>query len=124
MQTIELLKKNVSGVEGSFLIKNNEIIECDLERERMQYLTKNISFLVEIFLEARRDIKKITIAANRHCWVFFEDPYVLGTVASEGTNFPLLDMVSNKLLFTIEESPEKTIQAVDEVLQRMDLFIR
>jgi hypothetical protein len=123
MQTIELLKKNVSGVEGSFLIKNNEIIECDLERERMHYLIKNISFLVEFFLDANKDIKKISIAANRHCQVFFEDPYVLGTVASDGTNFPLLDMVSNKLLFTIEESPEKTIKAVDEVLQRMDSFI-
>ncbi|MBU7015961.1 MAG: hypothetical protein HXS44_00515 [Theionarchaea archaeon] len=124
MQTIELLKKNVSGVEGSFLIKNNEIIECDLEREKMQYLTRNISFLIEIFLEKRRDIKKISIAANLHCQVFFEDPYVLGTVASEGTNFPLLDMISNKLLFTIEESPERTMKAVDEIVQRMDSFIR
>jgi hypothetical protein len=128
MYTVDLLKKNVKGVEGSFLMKEGEIIECDLDKEGLDYLSKSILFLVESFLKSRKDLKKITIAANNYFIVFFYENYVLGAVVSKDTNFPLLNIVSNKLLFTVEEHPEKqkevVEEAVDEVMQRMDAFVR
>ena len=124
MQTIEVLKKNVKGVEVSFLIKDKDIVECDLEGEGMYFLAKNIVFLSEFFLESHKNVRKMSIIANRHCRVFFDNPYVLGVVVAKETNFPLLDMVSHKLLYTIEETPEVVEEAVDEVLQRMDSFFK
>jgi hypothetical protein len=47
----------------------------------------------------------------------------LAVVVSREANFPLLDMISHKLLLTIEEVPEIAEEAVDEVVQRMAAFI-
>jgi hypothetical protein len=128
MYTVDLLKKSVKGVEGSFLMKEGEIIECDLDKEGLDYLSKSILFLVESFLKSRKDLKKITIIAHNYFIVFFYENYVLGAVVSKDTNFPLLNIVTNKLLFTVEEHPEVQKEAVeevvDEVLQRMDAFVR
>lgn len=123
MNTIDLLKKNVRGVERSFLVKDGEIVECDMEKEKLHFLSRNILFLVESFLKASKDLKRLSIFAEGYCIIFFYDVYALGIVAAKDTNFPLLDMVSNKLLYTIEEHPEEPHEAVDEVLQRMDTFI-
>ncbi|MGC1123068.1 MAG: hypothetical protein WBA22_18455 [Candidatus Methanofastidiosia archaeon] len=123
MHKIDLLKENVNGVKGSFLIKSGGITECDLQEERVSYLPKSIQFLTESFAEANRNLRKISIVAEDLCYIFFHDKYILGTVVSKTTNIPLLDMVSHKLLFTVEDTPEKTQEAVDEVLQRMAAFI-
>ncbi|MBU7015678.1 MAG: hypothetical protein HXS52_13335 [Theionarchaea archaeon] len=123
MHKIDLLKENVNGVKGSFLIKNAGFTECDLQEEKVSYLPKSIKFLTESFAEANRNLRKISIVAEDLCYIFFHEQYILGTVVSRTTNIPLLEMVSHKLLFTIEDTPEKTQEAVDEVLQRMAVFI-
>lgn len=128
MQNIKLLKKNVSGVERSFLIKDGEIVECDFEEEKVHFLPSSLSYLAETSTKYDRELKKLSVVADSYCIIFFYDKYILGIVASDETNFPLLDMVSNKLLYTIDVSPEKIEEvideAIDEVLQRMDTFIK
>ena len=124
MQNIELLKKNVSGVDGSFLIKDGEIVECDFEEEKVHFLPSSLSYLAETSTKYDRELKKLSVVADSHCMIFFYDKYILGIVASDETNFPLLDMVSHKLLYTIDVSPEKAEEVIDEVLQRMDTFIK
>jgi hypothetical protein len=123
MQSAELLKRSVNGVKGSFLIEDGEITDCDLEEELIRFLSLSIQFLTESFYESSRDLKRIFIDAEKVCVIFFYDVYILGIVASRDANLPLLEMVSHKLLLTIKESPEKTEEAVDEVLQRMDAFV-
>ena len=123
MQKIELIKENVNGVEGSFFLKDEEIIECDLEKEKVHFLSRSIHFLTESFLSTERDVRKISIDAEKVCRIFFYNPYTLAIVVSREANFPLLDMISHKLLLTIEEVPEVAEEAVDEVLQRMAAFI-
>ncbi len=125
MQNIELIKKNVSGVEQSFLIKDGKILECDFEEERVHFLPNSLSYLMETSIENNRELRKLFVVGDSQCMIFFHDSYVLGVVVSEGVNLPLLEMVSNKLLYTIEVNmpPEKTEEVIDEVLQRMDAFI-
>lgn len=124
MRNIELVKRNVKGVEKSFLIKDGEIRESDFEEEKVHFLCKSIPFLVEYILKCGKDIRKMSIITDRYCQVFFRDTYILGVVVSKEANFPLLDMISYKLLYTIEEPFEKAEEAVDEVLQRMNAFFR
>jgi len=124
MKNIDLLKKNVNGVEKSFLIKDGKIMECDFDQEKLNFISKSIQFLAESFIESKRDLQKITIVADSRCIIFFHDEYVLGIVAVKETNFPLLNMVSHKILYTIDLSPEKTEEVIDEVLQRMEAFIK
>ncbi|MBU6997858.1 MAG: hypothetical protein HXS41_06825 [Theionarchaea archaeon] len=123
MHKIDLLKENVNGVKGSFLIKNGGITECDLQEEKVSYLSKSIQFLTESFTEVNRNPRKISIFAEDLCYIFFHEQYILGTVVARTTNIPLLDMISHKLLFTAEDTPEKAQEAVDEVIQRMTSFI-
>ncbi len=123
MQKIELIRENVNGVEGSFFLKDEEIMECDLEKEKVYFLSRSIHYLTESFLSTDKDLRKISIEADKLCRIFFYNPYTLAIVASKNVNVPLLDMISNKLLLTIEEVPEKAKEAVDEVVQRMDAFI-
>lgn len=124
MQNIDLLKESVNGVDKSFLIKEGEIAESDFEKERVYFLSKNIPLLMESILASKKNIKKISIVADKYFQIFYSSPYILGVVVSRETNFPLLEMVSNKLLLTIEEPMEKTKEAVDDVLQRMDAFLK
>lgn len=123
MQKIELIKENVNGVEGSFFLKDEEIMECDLEKEKVYFLSRSIHYLIESFISTNKDLRKISIDAEKVCRIFFYAPYTLAIVASKEANLPLLDMISTKLLLTIEEIPEKAKEAVDEVVQRMDVFI-
>jgi hypothetical protein len=123
MYVTDLLKSNVKGVEGSFLMKDGEVIECDLDEEKLYFLSKSILFLTGSFLESKKDLRKISIAAHEHCIIFFYDTYILGTVVSQDTNFPLVEMMSNKLLHTYEDQPEKQQEIVDEILQRIDSFM-
>lgn len=124
MSTIDLLKKNVSGVKKSFLLKKEEIMEHDMEEEALYFLSKSIPFLIESCLESNKDLKKIFIHADDHFLIYFHEEYVLGIVASKETNLPLLELMSRKLLLTVEEAPEKVEEAVDEVLQKMKTFLR
>lgn len=124
MQNIDLIRKNVRGVEKSFLLKNGDVMECDFEKEKVHFLSKSISFFLESFLASHKDVRKISVVADLYGLIFFNRPYVLGVVTSKDTNFPLLDMVSHKLLLTVEEPIEKAEEAVDEILQRMDAFLK
>lgn len=123
MKITDLLKKNVNGVEGSFLLKDEEIVECDLEKEKIYFLSKNIHFLLESFSETGKDLKKICIDADKFCRIYFYEDYILGIAASQTVNLPLLEIMSPKLLFTIEKPAEKKEEVVDETLQRMNNFI-
>jgi hypothetical protein len=124
MSTISLLKKNVNGVEKSFLMKKEEIIESDFEEETLYFLSKSIPFLIESCAESNKDLLKVFITADKYFFIFFHKEYILGVVASREANIPLLEMISKKLLFNVEETPEKTEEAVDEVLQKMKSFLR
>lgn len=124
MKNIDLLKKKVSGVERSFLIKDGKILERDFEEETLQYLFRILSFLIESFVESNKDLRRISIHAESRCMIFFYDNYILGVVASKSTNFPLLKMVSNKLLLTIEMAPEEKEVIIDKDLRRTLEFIR
>ncbi len=123
MKITDFLKKNVNGVEGSFLLEDEEIIECDLEEEKIYFLSKNIHFLLESFKNSGKDLKKIYIDADKYCRIYFQDDYILGVAASRNVNLPLLEIMSPKLLFTIEKPFEKKEEVLDEVLQRMDAFV-
>lgn len=124
MQNIDILKKNVSGVERSFLVKDGEIIECDFEEEKLHFLSKSILFMLETFVELDKNLTKISIAADNYCMIFFHDTYILGVVTSKNTNFPLLDMVSNKLLLTIDLTPEETEEIIDRDLKKTLEFMK
>jgi len=124
MQHINLIKKNVKGVEGCFLMREGELAEYDFERDRLHFLSRSILFLVDSSRKSKMDLRKMSIIAEKDCFIFFHDRNVLGIVASRETNLPLLDMVSYKLLYTIDLLPEKVEEIIDEVLQRMDAFIR
>ncbi|MGD2249014.1 MAG: hypothetical protein PVF58_11465 [Candidatus Methanofastidiosia archaeon] len=123
MKITDLLKENINGVEGSFLLKDEKIIECDLEKEKIYFLSKNIHFLLESFSDSGKDLKKICIDADKHCRIYFYEDYILGIAASANVNLPLLEIMSPKLLFTIEKPAEKKEEVVDEALQRMNAFI-
>ncbi len=122
-QNIELIRENVNGVEGSFLIKSGEVMECDFDAETLHFISRSILFMVESFTENEKELSKMSIVADNYCLIYFYEKYVLGVVTSESTNFPLLEMVSNKLLHTIEVAPEKVEEIIDEVLERMGDFI-
>ena len=124
MQNIDILKKNVSGVKRSFLVKDGEIVECDFEEEKLHFLSKNILFMLETFVELDKNLTKISIAADNHCVIFLHKTYILGVVTSKNTNFPLLDMVSNKLLLTIDLTPEETEEIIDRDLQKTLEFMK
>ena len=57
MYVTNLLKSNVKGVEGSFLMKDGEVIECDLDEEKLYFLSKSILFLTGSFLESKKDLR-------------------------------------------------------------------
>lgn len=122
-QNIDLIKKNVNGVEGSFLIKSGEVLECEFDGETLHFISRSIHFMIESFTENKKELKKMSIVADTYCLIYFHDEYVLGIVTSKKTNFPLLEMVSNKLLHTIDVFPEKAEEIIDEVLERMGDFI-
>ncbi len=124
MKNIDLLKQSVNGVEGSFLIRDGEVMECDFEEEKVHFLSKSISFFVESFHGLDKSLKKMSMAGERYCLIFFYDRYILGIVASRETNLPLLELVSNKLLHTIELSIEESKEAIDDAIERMEAFIR
>jgi hypothetical protein len=124
MKITDLLKENISGVEGSFLLKDEKIMECDLEKEKIYFLSKNIHFLLESFSDSGKDLKKICIDADKYCRIYFYEDYILGIAASGNVNLPLLEIMSPKLLFTIEKPPEKKEEVVDETLQRMKAFMK
>ena len=98
----EKLKESVGGVIGSFVIRNREIIESDLQRD-LQFVTQSVFYLMDAVTE-KKDLKYVTISGeNCGFYVYFHQDYVIGVVIAPNANTHLLNLMIRRLL----ESPEQ-----------------
>lgn len=128
MPDISFLRKNVRGIKGVFLTKDGDILDVDVEiGEDVKYLSKSISYLLEVICDKKGDVRKLSIVGNDRFFIFFHESYVLGVITSADINVPLLNVVAGRLLEHVEvpqAQMEKLVkEAKDEVLERLDAFI-
>jgi glutamine synthetase type III len=125
---ISFLRKNVRGIKGVFLTKEGEVLDVDVELNKdVKYLSKSISYLIEVICDKKGDVRKLSIVGNDRFFIFFHNSYVLGIVASPDVNVPLLNVVAGRMLEHVEvpsSQMEKIVkEAKDEVLERLDAFL-
>ncbi|MGD2249221.1 MAG: hypothetical protein PVF58_12515 [Candidatus Methanofastidiosia archaeon] len=128
MPDISFLRKNVRGIKGAFLTKEGDVLDVDVELDQdVKYLSKSISYLIEVICDKKGDVRKLSIMGNDRFFIFFHDSYVLGVVASDDINVPLLNVVAGRMLEHVEvpkaKMEEIVKEAKDEVLERLDAFI-
>jgi len=126
---ISFLRKNVRGIKGVFLTREGEVLDVDVELDKdVKYLSKSISYLIEVICDKKGDVRKLSIVGNDRFFIFFHDSYVLGVVASPDINVPLLNVVAGRMLEHVEvprEQMEKIVkEAKDEVVERLSDFLR
>ena len=129
MPDISFLRKNVRGIKGVFLTREGEVLDVDVELDKdVKYLSKSISYLIEVICDKKGDVRKLSIVGNDRFFIFFHDSYVLGVVASPDINVPLLNVVAGRMLEHVEvprEQMEKIVkEAKDEVVERLSDFLR
>jgi len=122
------LRKNVRGIKGVFLTKEGEVLDVDVELDKdVKYLSKSISYLIEVICDKKGDVRKLSIVGNDRFFIFFHDSYVLGVMASPDVNVPLLNVVAGRMLEHVEvpkaEMEQIVQKARDEVLERLSDFI-
>jgi len=125
---ISFLRKNVRGIKGVFLTREGDVLDVDVELDKdVKYLSKSISYLIEVICDKKGDVRKLSIVGNDRFFIFFHNSYVLGVVASSDVNVPLLNVVAGRMLEHVEvpkDQMEKIVkEAKDEVLERLDAFI-
>jgi len=125
---ISFLRKNVRGIKGVFLTKEGEVLDVDVELDKdVKYLSKSISYLIEVICDKKGDVRKLSIVGNDRFFIFFHDSYVLGVMASPDVNVPLLNVVAGRMLEHVEvpkaEMEQIVQKARDEVLERLSDFI-
>ncbi|KYK35346.1 MAG: hypothetical protein HXS46_06930 [Theionarchaea archaeon] len=128
MPDISFLRKNVRGIKGVFLTKEGEVLDVDVELDKdVKYLSKSISYLIEVICDKKGDVRKLSIVGNDRFFIFFHDSYVLGVMASPDVNVPLLNVVAGRMLEHVEvpkaEMEQIVQKARDEVLERLSDFI-
>lgn len=128
MPDISFLRKNVRGIKGVFLTKEGDVLDVDVELDKdVKYLSKSISYLIEVICDKKGDVRKLSIVGNDRFFIFFHDLYVLGVVASSDVNVPLLNVVAGRMLEHVEvpsDQMEKIVkEARDEVMERLDAFL-
>lgn len=128
MPDISFLRKNVRGIKGVFLTKEGDVLDVDVELDKdVKYLSKSISYLIEVICDKKGDVRKLSIVGNDRFFIFFHDLYVLGVVTSPDVNVPLLNVVAGRMLEHVEvpsAQMEKIVkEARDEVLERLDAFL-
>ncbi len=129
MPDISFLRKNVRGIKGVFLTKEGNVLDVDVKLDKdVQYLSKSISYLIEVICEKKGDVRKLSIVGNDRFFIFFHNSYILGVIASDDINVPLLNVVAGRMLEHVEVSSdqmEKIVkEAKDEVIERLDAFLR
>jgi hypothetical protein len=96
---ISFLRKNVRGIKGAFLTKEGDVLETDVKvDEDVKYLSKSISYLIEEICNKKGNVQKLSIMGNDQFFIFFDNMYILGVVASDNINEPLLNIVANRML--------------------------
>ena len=128
MPDISFLRKNVRGIKGVFLTKEGDVLDVDVELDKdVKYLSKSISYLIEVICDKKGDVRKLSIVGNDRFFIFFHDLYVLGVVTSPDVNVPLLNVVAGRMLEHVEvpsAQMEKIVkEARDEVMERLDAFL-
>lgn len=128
MPDVSFLRKNVRGIKGVFLIKEGEVLDVDVQMNKdVKYLSKSISYLIDVICDKKGDVRKLSIIGNDRFFIYFHDSYVLGVIAQEDINVPLLNVVAGRMLEHVEvtkEQMEKIVkEAKDEVLERLDAFL-
>lgn len=129
MPDISFLRKNVRGIKGVFLIKEGEVLDVDVQPNKdVKYLSKSISYLIDVIRDKKGDVKKLSIIGNDRFFIYFHDTYVLGVISETDINVPLLNVVAGRMLEHVEvskEQMEKIVkEAKDEVMERLDAFLR
>ncbi|MBU7019391.1 MAG: hypothetical protein HXS44_17930 [Theionarchaea archaeon] len=112
----EKLKESVGGVLGSFVLKNGEIVESDVE-EGIQFLVQSILYLEEVVRESKRDLKQVAVSGGKACLcVTFYLDYIVCVKLTPAANTHLLNLMIKRILESAEkELPKKTSSLEEQV---------
>lgn len=112
----EKLKESVGGVLGSFILRNGELVESDLEHDP-QFATQSILYVVEVVTERKRDIKQVAISGEKACLcVTFYLGYIICVKLTHAANAPLLNLMIRRILESAEkELPERTSTLEEQI---------
>lgn len=101
----EELKERVGGVVASFILKNGELIESDLERSP-QFVIHSVLYLMDAVTE-KKDIKKFVIFGEKANFsVSFHPHYIIGVHLERTANIHLLRLMIRRILEPTEQVAE------------------
>jgi hypothetical protein len=98
---ISSIKENVRAVKGVFLLRKGTMFDSDLNgisEQSLQHLSEITSYWKGTMGKRENDITRMSILAEDYCFLFFQDIYILGVMASEEINIPFLRVVVNRIL--------------------------
>lgn len=120
---------------GSFILKDGELIESDLERSP-QFVIHSILYLMDAVTE-KKDIRKIIIFGEKANFsVSFRKDYIIGVILTRTANIHLLRLVIRRILepsklrerhdhpLTLEEQIPFFDRPREEVLPNVPVYAR
>ena len=126
MLDISCLKEKVHGIKGAFLAKREKVLEVNAECDmKIDFLLGCVYYLRDVIRDKGRDVVRISITAEDQLFIFFEDSYVLGVIASSDINAPLLGLVLNKM-FVRMKRPDAGVDEVEDKASQEEIpfFLR
>lgn len=97
VQALSTLKENIEGVKDLFLLRKEEVIEADTEKNIL-YVAERINRVKELLYKYKEDIVRIQIFGKDSLVVFFCSEVTLGIRAAPETSIPLLTFVVRHIL--------------------------
>lgn len=116
MSEVALIRKNLRGIEGVFLIKEGEVVETDIEPDRkVTFPSWAIHYLLDLIRE-RKNVRSVSIIAENWLFIFIHNAYVLGIITLPDVNMPLLRVVAK---MTLERARLDKVKSAEVARERL-----
>lgn len=112
VQALSTLKENIKGVKDLFLLRKEEVIEADTEKNIL-YVTERINRVKELLCKYKEDIVRIQILGKDSLVVFFCNEMTLGIRTAPETSIPLLTFVVRHILKDAQLPTEEKFQNLE-----------
>ena len=93
----EPLKENIEGVVGSFILKEGEMRESDLNID-LHNIVQDIFFLAETITEKKNLNSLVFFGEKNSLFIYFHQPLVVGILFSRLPSIPALESKIKRVL--------------------------